>query len=160
MSFKYINDVYNNNYERIEIVTNNYISSTADIAKKKEFLILKREYNKIQKISDYKTIQKLIYKDKKKTEIISFELSRILTVANERGLHLDQINDIQSILNSCKQMNDISDDLYIKAINIIIKIELSLGMKIGLFNELCNLFEKELHRIESQTTVETSKKNR
>ena len=43
---------------------------------------------------------------------------------------------------------NLSDDLYKRIINLIIKIELILDMKIGLFSELCIIFENELDRIE------------
>ena len=108
MSYKTINDIYcNNNYERIENAKNIYVSSNASVTKKKDFLRLKREYGKIQKINDYQSLQKLIYKDKEKLEILAFELSRISTVSSERGLKIDQINDIQSILLSYKNADEI-----------------------------------------------------
>ena len=50
--------------------------------------------------------------------------------------------------------------LYIKAINTIIRVELALGMKVGLFNELCTLFENELLRIESSQIVDFSHKKK
>ena len=159
MSYKTVNDIYyNNNYERIENITNFYVSSDVSVNEKKDFLRLKREYGKIKKINNYDMVQKVIYKNKNNVEILAFELSRISTVASERGLKIDQINDIQSILLSYKNANEISDELYIKAINTIIRVELALGMKVGLFNELCTLFEDELLRIESSQIVSHKKK--
>ena len=53
---------------------------------------------------------------------------------------------------------DLPLELYIKIVELIIKIEISLGIKIGLFNELCDLFEEQLEVIDKEELISVKKK--
>ena len=53
----------------------------------------------------------------------------------------ENIIDIEKLLKMYD--DEIPDDVYEKIINLIIKLELSLDMNVGLFREVCRLYEKE-----------------
>ena len=135
-------------YEMINDITKKFVDSNASIAEKREFLILKREYLKVVNIKDYRETQKQLYQNKTRNEIITFELARIRNKGDVNPEVMEQISNVERMLSLRDE--DISDDLYMKIINGIIKLEISLGMRVGLFNELCCLFEEELKNVESK----------
>ena len=142
----------------IEKLTKYYITSDDEIMNKKFFLKMKKEYYKITSIGDYTKLQDKLYENKSKAEILSFELSRILKNKYDDAEMLEYISSIQSILSSYR--GDITDNLYMDIADIIISLELSLGMRIGLFRELCIIFENKLHDIAMATTIEKNNRTR
>lgn len=129
----------------IEKLSKKYIMSDESLEEKKSFLRLKKEYYKVKNIENYKEVQEKLYDNKSKAEILSFELSRILKQNANDSETLEYVASIQSILSSYK--GEITDELYISVSSIIIFLEISLGMKIGLFSELCLIFENKLQEI-------------
>ena len=105
------------------------------------FVKLREEYLKIIKIANYDTFQDKLYGNKTRKEIIEFELFRI----KSNNLIIDYVKeniiDIEKLLKMYDEQ--IPDDVYEKIINLIIKLELSLDMNVGLFREVCRLYEKE-----------------
>lgn len=136
---------FNMSADVIETISKKYIMSDYDISDKKTFLKLKKEYYRIKAIDDYDSIQDKLYENKSKSAVLSFELSRILKQNANNSEVLDYIASIQSILSSYK--DEITDELYINIANIIISLEISLGMKIGLFKEVCSIFETKIQEI-------------
>ena len=134
--------------EKISLITKEYLDSRAKLDDKKRFLRLKREYLRIKSIKDYESVQEKLYAGKNKKEIISFELLRILNKNKDDADILEQVNNVKSILDLYDM--DIPDELYIKIVNGIISLELSLGLKIGLFKELCIIFKDECKKIEEE----------
>ena len=135
-------------YSKINEITKKYMHSNASTSEKKFFLILRKNYLKIKSIDNYQELQKIKYKDKDRDDIISFEISRIkknIACNDSVLLQLDSIEKLISLIEDVKNI----DYLYNKIINSIIKIELLLGMKVGLLNELCCLFESTLNDIEN-----------
>lgn len=102
---------------------------------------LKEEYLKIIKISDYERIQEKLYASKSNREIIEFEIVRIRKNYSGDLFISERLVDVEKLLKMYG--DEIPDDVYDKVVNLIIKLELSVGMKIGLFKELCSLYEKE-----------------
>lgn len=140
----------------IEKLSQKYIMSDVNLDDKKSFLKLKKEYYRVKGICDYETIQEKLYDNKSKSEILSFELSRILKQNANNPDILEYVASIQSILSSYK--GEIPDELYIDVANIIIFLEISLGMKIGLFKELNLIFENKLHEIALMDSNEIKRK--
>lgn len=105
------------------------------------FVKLREEYLKIIKIINYDVVQDQLYGDKNRREIVEFELFRI----KSNNLIIDYVKeniiDIEKLLKMYDEQ--IPDDVYEKIINLIIKLELSLDMNVGLFREVCCLYEKE-----------------
>ena len=105
------------------------------------FVKLRDEYLKIIKIANYDTFQDKLYGNKNRKEIVEFELFRI----KSNNLIIDYVKeniiDIEKLLKMYDEQ--IPDDVYEKIINLIIKLELSLDMNVGLFREVCRLYEKE-----------------
>ena len=131
---------------RIEEVTKKYLAGPSDILQKKEFLRLKSEYYKVKKIENYSDVQRQLYKGKTKSEIVAFEIFRILKFSEAHSFKCDSIIEIKRMLFSSK--GKISDEVYSSFIKNIIKYEITLGMRVGLFDELCNLFEDKINEIE------------
>jgi len=132
--------------DKIAEYTKVYMNSNASKDSKLSFLRLKNQYLTINGIDDYINIEKKIYKNKGRVEIVKFEISRIIKNMNGNEKVSEQIANIERLLQMYK--GNLSDDLYKRIINLIIKIELLLDMKIGLFSELCIIFENEMNRIE------------
>ena len=105
------------------------------------FVKLREEYLKIIKIANYDVFQDKLYGNKNRKEIVEFELFRI----KSNNLIIDYVKeniiDIEKLLKMYDEQ--IPDDVYEKIINLIIKLELSLDMNVGLFREVCRLYEKE-----------------
>lgn len=137
-----LNDKINNSSKK-------YVESAASLEDKKFFLKLKKEYFKIKNIKDYKGLQNKLYFNMNKRDIISFETFRILNSSNVDDLISEQVANIRRILSL--NDGDLSDELYNKIINFIIVTELSLDVKVGLFNELCNFFENKIEMIEQES---------
>lgn len=129
----------------IEELYQKYIMSDKNLDAKKYFVKLKDEYIKIKKIENYQRIQETLYANKDRAEILSFELSRILKQNPDNPKILERIASVQSILSSYK--GNIPDDSYVNIVDTIIYLELHLGMKIGLFNEVCLIFESKLQEV-------------
>ena len=136
--------------EKINSITQKYIESRANIGDKKDFLRLKREYFKIISIKDYEKIQKILYAGKNRKEIVSFELLRILSKNDGDIDILGQVSNVEKIIDLYEE--DIPEDLYMKIVNGLIELEISLGLKIGLFKEFCILFQEECKKIEEGLT--------
>ena len=105
------------------------------------FVKLKEEYLKIIKIDNYDTFQDKLYGNNNRKDIVEFELFRI----KSNNLIIDYVKenifDIEKLLKMYDEQNP--DEIYEKMINLIIKMELSLDMNVGLFREVCHLYEKE-----------------
>ena len=105
------------------------------------FVKLREEYLKIIKIANYDTFQDKLYGNKNRKDIVEFELFRI----KSNNLIIDYVKeniiDIEKLLKMYDEQ--IPDEIYEKMINLIIKMELSLDMNVGLFREVCRLYEKE-----------------
>lgn len=136
------------NDEEINNISKKYLESGATVAEKRYFIKLKNQYFIIKSFKDYNVIQKKLYDNKTRSQIISFETFRILKNENLSVKISEQISDVEKLLQM--HGDNLTDELYERMCNLIIKIELSLGMKVGLFNELCNLFEGELSRIDQE----------
>lgn len=134
--------------EHINEVTKKYIGSKAILEDKKKFLQLKKMYLKVINIKDYRIIQNQLYQNMDRNDVISFELVRILEKASDDSFVLEQVSNVKKILSLYDE--DMSDDLYFKIINGIIELELSLGMNVGLFRELCLLFENKVEEIDAK----------
>jgi len=145
--------------DKINDSSKKYIEGKSSLEDKKLFLKLKREYLKINNIKDYKGVQRKLYSNMNKSEIISFETTRILNSPNVNNVISEQIANVVQILSL--NDGDLSDDLYNKMVNFIIVTEISLGIKVGLFNELCSFFENEVDKIDNnvlEKTIYTKKK--
>lgn len=136
--------------EKINIITQKYIESRAIVEEKKDFLRLKKEYFKIINIKDKEIIQKTLYANKNRKEIITFELSRIMAKNNKNVIVLEQVFNVEKIIDLYE--NDIPEELYMKIVNGLIELEISLGLKIGLFKEFCALFQEKCKKIEEDLT--------
>lgn len=146
-------------FEEISRITKKYMSSNATKKEKEFFLMMKTMYFRIKDIPNYQQLQKQLYTGKTKTDIIYFEISRILKDKHIDNEFIRQIDDIKQIV--AREKNNISDDLYNKIIQLIIKIEISLDIKVGLFEELCCFFEEMLNKADtelSKTSLIYSKK--
>ena len=141
-----IDNSYDN--EKINNITKKFLEGTASSSEKRYFLQLKNNYLKIKNIEDYDMLEKKLYDGKSRKEIISFEIVRILNKAKTNVKVLTQLEDIKLLLNMFN--DDLPLELYNKIVELIIKIEISLGIKIGLFNELCDLFEEQLEVIDKK----------
>ena len=144
LEVEFINEISLN--DRIVKYTKRYMNSNASKDSKISFLKLKNQYLIIKNIDNYEDVEKKLYKNKSRIEIVKFEISRIIKNMNGNEKVSEQIANIERLLQMYK--GNLSDDLYKRIINLIIKIELILDMKIGLFSELCIIFENELDRIE------------
>lgn len=123
-----------------EIVkSGNKNKNTNEIDNMKLFYKLKDEFLKINNIKDYKSVQDKLYKNMSKREIIEFELVRMLEKLNNDPNMTSQIIDIERLLKMYDE--DIPQKVYRVIINSIIKMELIMNIKIGLFVELCELYE-------------------
>ena len=140
--------------DSINSITKKYLGSNATVEEKKFFLQLKNQYFRIKSINDYEILQKKLYSNKSRCEIILFEIARILKNDKLNVKISEQISDVKKLL-TINGDDELTDELYEKIINFIIRIEMSLGMKIGLFNELCNMFENEMDRIDQELVVDT-----
>ena len=136
-----LNDAFfnNTNIEQDNVKLDNKELSTY----KNDFLFykLRKEYLRIIKINDYESFQKKLYGNKNRNEIVEFELFRIKKNSSIDNSVIENIINIEKLLKMYNE--EIPEDVYEKIINSIIKLELSLDMNIGLFKELCSLYEKE-----------------
>lgn len=132
---------------KINASVNKYLNSDATEKEKVFLLKLKKLYFVVKDIPNYKDVQNSLYGNKSKIDIISFELTRIIKYEKIDDISLKQVDSIKKIISDDKK--DLSDDLYIKIINLIIKIEISLGMNVGLFNEVCNYLEGMIKEIDN-----------
>ena len=99
---------------------------------------LRKQYLKIISIDNYESCQSELYGDRTKRQIIELELSRIKRNDIVEQDVLDEILNIEKLLKLVN--DDIEESVYEKIVNLIIKIELSLDMDIGLFKEVCKLY--------------------
>lgn len=113
----------------------------SDYTNKFFFNKLKQEYFKIIKIDNFENFQDKLYGKKDRREVIEFELYRIYGNKNINDYVRENIIDIEKLLKMYDK--EIPNEVYEKIINLIIKLELSLDMNIGLFREVCALYEKE-----------------
>lgn len=131
---------------RINNLTRKYIKSDVDAEDKIIFMKLRKEYLRIKGIENYQQKQEKLYKKKSKKEILEFEIIRILSDGSLNMEVACQATDIDRLLKMYD--GELPEYLYSKVVAIIIKLELILGMNVGLFNELCLLFETELKKID------------
>lgn len=147
MSFELFTDINDNmfSYDESEAFNSQELGKEEKYSTKKNKLLffdkLKREYFKIKEIAGYDKIQDKLYNGMNKKEIIEFEIVRILNNSNGNVLISERLVTIQKLLKMYDE--ELPVDVYEKIVSLIIKMELSLGMKIGLFNELCMFYEKE-----------------
>ena len=99
---------------------------------------LRNEYIIITNIDNYEKVQQDLYGNKSKKEIIEFELVRIIDNLNNNEFVTVQLVNIEKILKMYHE--EVPNDVYNRIINLIIKLELVLDIKIGLFKELCELY--------------------
>ena len=140
--------------EIINNIAKQFLESNATVLEKSYFIKLKNQYFRIKGIKDYNLMQKKLYNNKTKNQIILFEIARISNNENLDTKVSEQISDIKRLLQM--HGDNLPDESYERICNVIIKIELSFGMRIGLFNELCNLFECETNRIEQELNAVTA----
>jgi len=131
--------------DKIAEYTKVYMNSNASKDSKLSFLRLKNQYLIIKNIDNYEDVEKRLYKNKSRIEIVKFEISRIIKNMDGNEKVSEQIANVERLLQMYR--GNLSDDLYKRVINLIIKVELLLDMKIGLFSELCIIFENEMSRI-------------
>ena len=107
------------------------------------FFKLEKLYLTIINIPNYEQRQKELYGDRNKRQIIELELNRIKNhnLKNE-NIHKNVL-DIEKLLKMSDDNEEMSENAYEKIVNLIIKLELSLGIDVGLFKEACKLFENE-----------------
>ena len=122
---------------------NSLLNDNEETVYKNKFLFVKLrdEYLKIIKIANYDTFQDKLYGNKNRKEIVEFELFRI----KSNNLIIDYVKENIIDIEKLLKMYDgqIPDEIYEKIVNLIIKLELSLDMNVGLFREVCRLYEKE-----------------
>lgn len=128
-------------------ITRRYLNSSANASDKKFFLNLRKEYLTVKGVKDYKTKQQKLYENKTRKEIVLFEVARIKNNNGFNSYYSDKVATIIKTLELNSEM--ISDQLYKSIVDEVIKMEISLGIKIGLFEELCNLFHDEVSNIEA-----------
>ena len=112
------------------------------------FFKLKELYLIINNIDDYGSIQKKLYENKTKKQIVELELARIKKKKFKDRYIIDGVLNIEQLL---RLYDDIPDNVYEKIINLIIKIELLLDINVGLFNEVCKLYENERKIVEGSS---------
>ena len=132
-------------------VINMYMKSGVSIENKRFLIGLRREYLKIQGIKDYNNVQKKLYSNMDSNNILRFELERILRHNNLDAKIKEQANDMIRLINLYP--TQIPTSLYNKIVYLIIRIEIVLDIKIGLFNELCSFYEKEMESISEQFNI-------
>ena len=140
MSDMLFNNLDSNFNNEVNIKYDNFNEDLSIYKNKFLFVKLREEYLKIIKIDNYNNFQDKLYVNKNRKEIIEFELFRIKSNNLIVDYVKENIIDIEKLL---KMYDEIPDDVYEKIINLIIKLELSLDMYIGLFREVCRLYEKE-----------------
>lgn len=151
MSYKLFVDFDDDVFDYVKVELNN--SSFGDgykdglLNKERTLLFnrLKTEYLRITKIKDYESVQKELYGNKSRRKIIEFELARIKKSFNGEVSISDSLVNIEKLLKMYD--GELPNEIYEKIINIIIKLELLFDMRIGLFKELCCLFETENKKI-------------
>ena len=99
---------------------------------------LRNEFLIISNIVNYEELEQKLYGNKSRKEIIEFELVRIIDNLNNNEFVTFQLVNIEKLLKMYH--GDIPNDVYKRMINLIIKVELMLDVKIGLFKELCELY--------------------
>ena len=138
--FKDLNSVFVNN-TNIKY-DNGLINNDLSVYKNKFlFVKLREEYLKIIKIDNYDVLQDKLYGNKNRKEVVEFELFRIKSNNLIVDYVKENIVDVEKLLKIYDEQ--IPDEVYEKIINLIIKLELSLDMNVGLFREVCCLYEKE-----------------
>ena len=122
---------------------NRLINNIEETVYKNKFLFVKlrEEYLKIIKIDNYDVLQDKLYGNKNRKEVVEFELFRIKSNNLIVDYVKENIVDVEKLLKIYDEQ--IPDEVYEKIINLIIKLELSLDMNVGLFREVCRLYEKE-----------------
>ena len=122
---------------------NRLINNIEETVYKNKFLFVKlrEEYLKIIKIDNYDVLQDKLYGNKNRKEVVEFELFRIKSNNLIVDYVKENIVDVEKLLKIYDEQ--IPDEVYEKIINLIIKLELSLDMNVGLFREACRLYEKE-----------------
>lgn len=134
----------------IKNATKTYLESNLSDKDKELFLKLKRLYLMVKDIPNYQAIQEDLYAGKSIVDIIIFELARITECEKADSLILSKVDEIKNIIAS--EQKQLSDELYAKIIKLIIRIEISLGIKVGLFNELCCYFEDMVENAEENVS--------
>lgn len=118
-----------------------------DFDEKKFFLKLRKNYLRISGIKHREELQGKLYDGFTKVQIIKFELNRIILSSSSFKEFSEQILMINKLLELYS--DSMSDDLYKKIINIIIKIEIESNMRVALFSELCEMYEEYQEKIEN-----------
>lgn len=138
-------DLINNNYKSINEISKQVFASMSTMDDKKFFLKLRKEYFIINNIKDYKERQAKLYGNKTRKEIIDFEIARIKKSEFYSSKIEEQIKCINELIKLFD--NELTDEVYEKIIGLIIRIELSADMKIGLFEQLCRMFDNEVEKV-------------
>ena len=91
----------NSSYTETEIndIIKVFLEGHANSSEKRYFLQLKNYYLKIKNIKDYHMLEKKLYANKSKKEMISFEIVRILKNSKANVKVSEQIEDIKLLLN-------------------------------------------------------------
>ena len=119
-------------------------SSIVDLEEKKYLVKLKKIYFKVNNIEDIREYENRLYNNKSKKEKIDFEIERInLKIKTSDGQVVDAL--INKVLENMKN-SKFSDDICDEIINSIIRIEVDLGLEIGLFEEFEIYFQDEVNK--------------
>ena len=124
-----------------------FSNENINIETKKYLINLKKTIKEINNINNIEKVEKKVYKEKDSFEKTIFELERIIkyiTKNNKESFEIQkelQIIDTNIRFKKIHNKNDYSDIL-----KSIIRIEIMLGMKIGLLTETNDLFYEEVER--------------
>ncbi len=124
-----------------------FSNENINIETKKYLINLKKTTKEINNINNIEKVEKKVYKEKDSFEKTIFELERIIkyiTKNNKESFEIQkelQIIDTNIRFKKIHNKNDYSDIL-----KSIIRIEIMLGMKIGLLTETNDLFYEEVER--------------
>lgn len=121
---------------------------------KKDMLRLKKEYVFINKIPNYKDVEDQLYNGKNQKEKILFEIKRIRRELKKRFKEEKSILEVLKFIEILNQ-SEMTYDEYLVVVANLLKIEFYLDMRVGLFKELCDIFERKVDIY----TKESEKKN-
>ena len=129
------------------------------IEEKKYLIALNNYVKKINKIKDYKKVEEIAYNNKNDFQKAVFELERITRHINQKKV-VDNIDEIKRELSiialSIKMQKTSKKEDYNEILKSILRIEITLGMKIGLLSEVKDLFTDDINRFYNLITKENT----
>ena len=140
--------------ETIEWIDDLLHSGDIDYNEKIYLLKLRNIYNKSFTIGDVDEIEKKLYKNRKPKEKFYFEKNRILRYMEKYGRDGDAnfLSDLKFIKTKEKMLsliNDNDDDTYSELLQDLVKLEIDLGIDIGLFKEFRKFVIRYLNDIDN-----------